>query len=219
MSNELEFDQPTRDLIERGEKAADVITRARSWGTWVELGRALEAAQIAIMRATHSNVPNGRRFNERFSLWLGSTRHIKEIDKGDRSRLMRCMDNLAAITTWRESLSKDEQHKLNHPTTVWRRWEKEFGEKKKAAANRPRPNLLEENVALQDEITHLKAKLKRAEDAEDEFMANDPKELAGIFWRRNPTKASKLWAALGALQLNAKNRKNGKPNERRTETA
>jgi hypothetical protein len=208
MSTDLEFDAPTLALIERGEKAADVITRARSWGTWVELGRALEAAQIAVMRATNSNVPNGRRFNERFSLWLGSTRHIKDIDKGDRSRLMRCMDNLAAITTWRESLSKEDQHKLNHPTNVWRQWSAEFGEKKKAAPNRPRPNLLEENVALQDEIAHLKGKLQRAEDAEDEFMANDPKELAGIYFRRNPTRAKNLWVALG-VELDAHKRKNG----------
>jgi hypothetical protein len=43
------------------------------------------------------------------------------------------MENLGAITQWRESLSSAERLKLPYPSSVWRRWSAEFGDKAKTA--------------------------------------------------------------------------------------
>ena len=113
------------------------------------------------MRATHSNAPIGRRCFERFSRWLAPIRHIEDIDKSDRAKLTRCMENLGAITQWRESLSSAERLKLIHPSFV-RRWSAEFGDKAKTA-RKPAANALEEVDRLAGEVPRLKAELAKAD--------------------------------------------------------
>jgi hypothetical protein len=154
-------------------------------------------ARHPLQRAT------GRRCSERFSQWLASIRHIKDIDKFDRAKLMRCMENLGAITQRRESLSSAERLKLTHPSSVWRRWSAEFGDKAKTARN-PAANPLEEVDRLTGEVARLKVELAKA-DNYDAFMMEEPKEIAGVYFRRNPTRTSKLFHELGRL-LNPKAR-------------
>ena len=45
-----------------------------------------------------------------------------DFDKGDRSRLLDVMDRLPAIESWRNTLTRTERMRLNHPSTVWRKW-------------------------------------------------------------------------------------------------
>jgi len=46
------------------------------------------------------------------------------IDKSDRSRLLRCADHLEAIGIWRSRRPLSEQLELNHPRTVFDRWQR-----------------------------------------------------------------------------------------------
>jgi hypothetical protein len=48
---------------------------------------------------------------------------LDRINKGDRSILLKVMDNLPAITAWQATLSTSERIKYNHPQAVWKRYQ------------------------------------------------------------------------------------------------
>jgi hypothetical protein len=81
--------------------------------------------------------------------------------KGVRSRLMSCMDNQAAIEAWRGTLSLTERLQLNHPNSVWRKYQATQRAPEKAAE--PRTNAKDES------IRELQEKLDAAQKRIDEL--------------------------------------------------
>jgi hypothetical protein len=67
------------------------------------------------------------------------------IDKGDRSRLMKMMDHRAEIEAWHRALPVSQRLKLNHPSTILRKWTKAT-EPPKAPTER-KPTTLEKTEA------------------------------------------------------------------------
>ena len=63
----------------------------------------------------------GRRCNDEFGKWLDDNK-LGDIDKGDRSRLLSIMENLAEVKVWRAKLEDAKRVQLNHPSSVWRAW-------------------------------------------------------------------------------------------------
>jgi hypothetical protein len=114
------------------------------------------------MATAATNQPAGSRYNAAFGIWL--QRHqFEEIDKGDRSRLLRLMDNRVAIEKWRGTLPESTRLRLNHPSSVWRRWH--------ATTKVPKPKInptLHDTVAAQKkEIDQLTARVEEAEAARE----------------------------------------------------
>ena len=98
-------------------------TGGRDWGDWLTVGELLMAGREVAMRGANTNQPEGAAYNQLFSQWL--TRYgLKDMDASDRARLLKVMGHLGEIHDWRQSLTTTERLKLNHPSTVWRHWQK-----------------------------------------------------------------------------------------------
>ena len=103
-----------------------------------------------------------------FGEWLTKYK-LDDMDKGDRSRLFSVMDNLAMIEEWRQKLTLSERLKLNHPTSVLRKWKAAI-EPAKPKSDKPTlrdsvVNLSEESAAKDREIEELKAHAAELEAA------------------------------------------------------
>ena len=94
--------------------------------------------------------------------WL-KREHLGDIDQGDRSRLLELMDNLPAISEWRETLTQTERLRLNHPSSVLRKWQK--------ATQRPEPR-----TNAQSQRTRGRARVAN-QDAEVEGLREQVREL------------------------------------------
>lgn len=73
---------------------------------------------------------------------------------------MSCMDNQAAIEAWRATLSLTEGRQLNHPNSVWRKYQATQRAPEKAAE--PRTNAKDESIRELQE--RLDAAQKRIEE-------------------------------------------------------
>ena len=92
----VKLDHDSEILVSRGREAWRTLRNDETWEKWIAIGRALEAGRGAIMRQLHTNQPKGRIWSEVFGEWLREN-EFDRIDKGVRSRLQTCLDNLAEI--------------------------------------------------------------------------------------------------------------------------
>jgi hypothetical protein len=142
------------ETIQRGQEAWKRLVRTHNgWDDWVAVGKAHEIGRTDAMRQAHVNEPHGHRYKEAFGAWL--KRHgFQNMDKSDRLRLLLVMENLPAIEQWRTTLKPIEQMRLNHPSSVWRRWKASTEAPGKKVDKKPSKLLaaLEENVRLKKEI-------------------------------------------------------------------
>src|ERR1700730_8273358 len=118
----VNFDHDSQTLVSRGREAWHTLRNDETWEKWIAIGRALEAGRTAIMRHLHTNQPKGRIWSEVFGAWLKEN-EFDQIDKGVRSRLQTCIDNLTEIEAWRQTIGLTLRLQLNHPNAVLRRWQ------------------------------------------------------------------------------------------------
>jgi regulator of replication initiation timing len=116
------------------------------------------------MAAAETEQPIGSRYNSEFGSWLAH-HHFDNIDKGDRIRLIEVIDNLPAIEAWRATLTQTARLRLNHPSSILRKWKAAATEVKE-----PQPtlrnivaDLSEDNAKLKREVEELRARLDEAE--------------------------------------------------------
>jgi hypothetical protein len=78
------------------------------------------------MLEANTNKPQGPRYRKAIAKWFrvhDEDEVFSAIDKADRSRLLKCFDNLAALSYWRDILMSPEQRlKVTYPPTVFSRW-------------------------------------------------------------------------------------------------
>jgi hypothetical protein len=157
--------QPTskEQTIQLGREAwLDLSTKDQQWEKWLAVGAALAVGREEAMFEAGTNKPERAKYNKVFGAWL-ARQGFDKIDECDRSRLFKCIDNSAAIEKWRATLTTSERLKLNHPSSVLRRW--------KAKSIVPDPNKspkllpvakLNESIATLSEENHrLKQEIER----------------------------------------------------------
>lgn len=197
----VKLDPDTQTLVTRGREAWKSLKSDETWEKWVAIGRAVEAGRAAIMRVLHTNQPKGRAWSQTFGAWLQEN-DFDQIDKGVRSRLQTCLDNLPAIEAWRQSLGLTQRLQLNHPNAVLRRFQASHSmpEKEKGPGSSPRPGLREENMRLQSELDAAQReidRLRRSHDDGNDFDWQDrPEDIAAAMLARFPTKAKRVGAAI-----------------------
>jgi hypothetical protein len=106
------------------------------------------------MRLAYTNEPRGRAYNEAFSKWLAEN-GFADVDKGTRSRLAEIMVNRPAIEAWRATLASNGRQRINHPSSVWRKWQASDSSSNPYAS--PVDHLQLENARLQEEIAQMRA--------------------------------------------------------------
>jgi hypothetical protein len=156
--------------IKRGQEAWSRHKTDATWNDWLAIGQALSIGREDAMATAETNAPVGSRYNVEFGDWL--VRHkFDDIDKADRSRLFDAMANLPAIEAWRGALPQNQRLRLNHPSTVLRKWRAATVAK---PPKDPKPtlkdsvvNLSEDNAAKDLEITGLKAHVAELESSRE----------------------------------------------------
>jgi uncharacterized phage infection (PIP) family protein YhgE len=128
------------------------------------VGKALLVGREWAMHHAGTNRPEGKGYNLAFGAWLEKYK-LNDIDQGDRKRLFEVMDNLVEIEGWRAGLTEGEQRKLNHPSTVLRKWKKAT---QLPAAEKPKKATLSDSVRKLDtrvyDLTAEKDELQAAYD-------------------------------------------------------
>jgi hypothetical protein len=100
---------------------------------------------------------------------------------GDQTRLFRCMENLEAIERWLAQRSEIEQSRLNHPSTIWRRWQASLkppvsDDERKSS---PVQKLKDTIVDLQEQNDRMRHEIERG--GGDLWCPEDrPKDIAKI---------------------------------------
>lgn len=212
-----DFDDATQEAVRRGQRAWESLRNGESWENWITVGRAIEAGRNAIMRILHTNVPKGKAYNTHFTPFLTETGFDK-IDAAVRTRLQKCLDNLPDIEQWRSGIGLGRRLELNHPTAVWRAYEKankvpeeppgdsDDDDTDADTESLTRPKTLKEaNVWLQNKVDAQERVIKRLEANDDrgpQVTVHDrPEDIARVIleWlplsKRHPV-ASAMMRAL-----------------------
>jgi hypothetical protein len=217
------------DIVRRGQEAWSRLQSGRSWQDWLAVGEAVQVGRHRAMIEADTNQPRGSRYDSIFGDWLRET-GFDTIDKADRKRLFDCLAHRGEIEAWRQTLPTNKRLQLNHPTSVWRNWQKATVAGK-ATANRtpqlsPISKLKQEVVRLEDENLQL----RRAGD--DLFSSRDSAaDIARLIadrllQRLSPTKVHQVLEQLSQVvteraelprePMSAEPPKRGKKQRRRT---
>jgi hypothetical protein len=194
----IKLDKDSLTIVTRGREAWRDLRNDETWEKWVAIGRAIEIGRTETMRLLHTNQPKGRAWSETFGNWLQEN-DFDKIDKGVRSRLQTCLDNLTAIEAWRQTLGLTQRLQLNHPNAVYRRWQSAKAAPKGPGDN-AKPGLRGEVIRLQSELDAAQreiGRLQRGYDEGNDFDWQDtPEEIAKAMLRLYPNKAKRVGAAL-----------------------
>src|SRR5262249_16934386 len=106
----------------RGQEAWSRLQTGQSWEDWLAIGEAIQVGRHHAMVDANTNQPRGSRYDSIFGEWLRKT-GFDTLDKGDRKRLLDCLEHCAEIEAWRQTLPATRRLQLNHPSSVWRNWQ------------------------------------------------------------------------------------------------
>jgi hypothetical protein len=203
----IHLDHDAERVVERGRAAWKSLRNDETFEKWIAIGRAIEIGRNETMRALHTNRPAGAQWSRVFGAWL-SENGFDEIDKGVRSRLQNCLDNLPAIESWRQNIGLGQRLQLNHPNTVWRKWQTaQAAPKGTDRSTSPPPNRKDmEIVRLQEELDAANKKLREIErgqgnitEGRDWTWHDRVDDIAAAMLRSHPDKAKRLGSALQNL--------------------
>jgi hypothetical protein len=190
-------ESPEVAAIRHGQEAWGRLRTGSTWADWVAVGMAHVIGRTTAMRDGHINKPKGRSYNVAFSAWQKKF-GFEGLDKGDRSRLFDVMDHLKEIDGWLHKLPESERLRLNHPSSLWRRW--------KAATATPKPDTEPKPSAMQKLKDELVAALEERDRYKREYdhgggdlwsVEDRPQDIAKvIFGKLSKHKAEKVARAI-----------------------
>jgi len=151
------------------------------------------------MLEANTNKPKGRRYQDIYGEWLKAT-GFDQIDKGDRSRLLDCLEHREEIENWRQKLPLNKRLAINHPNSIWRAWRQSTVADKRMIGAR-----VSSIAKYKDTIVRLEeenTRLLRAGD--DLFLPQDTaadiaRLLADRLQRISPAKAAEILRLLPEL--------------------
>jgi hypothetical protein len=149
--------QPIQGVIHCGQLALVRLEQNHTWQDWCAVIKALAEGR-KVCAAVSGGQTAGKLYNAAMGRWLRCY-GFDRIHKSDRSRLLKCADQLEKINGWRAGLPISEQLELNHPRVVFNRWKRSLGEDKE-----PTPS--EAKVPSTAKGSNLRTILEQATDAE-----------------------------------------------------
>jgi hypothetical protein len=207
----VQLDRDAERVVERGREAWASLRADETFEKWIAIGRAIEVGRSETMRALHTNRPAGAQWSRVFGAWLAE-QGFAEIDKGVRSRLQDCLDHLPEIEAWRQNIGLAQRLQLNHPNSVWRKWQAAARQPAPAPGSGPAPalaagnrkdaeimRLQEELDAAQHEIARLRRSGETVSEGRDWSWQDRPEDIAAAMLRLYPDKAKRLGSALQNL--------------------
>jgi hypothetical protein len=145
---------------------------------WMAIAEALEVGRTESMRAAHTNVPQGKRYERVMGDWLRS-HSFYVIDKSTRTHLLECLRYRAEIDRWRATLTETERFRFNHPHTVLRKWRAATPIPANESKPSPMAKLKAVNIELQQKLYRAERELSAG--GGDLWTPNDtPDDIAAI---------------------------------------
>jgi hypothetical protein len=112
-------------LYREGREALQRISMGHEWSDWQKVGAALAAGRTEAMRIANTNRPKGRKYNRAFGDLLKDEQlGTDRLDSATRNQLLQIEENKSAIEEWRATLTPAQRLRLNHPSAVWRNWQR-----------------------------------------------------------------------------------------------
>jgi hypothetical protein len=113
------------DVYREGREAFQRLSTGRDWSDWQKVGAALAAGRTEAMKSANTNMPKGKAYNRDFGdvlkrEQLGTDR----LDSATRNQLLQIDENKSAIEEWRATLLPAQRMRLNHPSAIWRNWQR-----------------------------------------------------------------------------------------------
>jgi hypothetical protein len=197
MSRWDELSQDSRQRIENGDVAMQWLKGNESIDRWHAAGIASNELQAAAMRACGSpNKPVGKRYNAEWAELAHNVPHLREMASSDRTHAMWLATNWAAITAWLHDgnlVTVHERLRLNHPTTIWRRYNAylkgpgKVGGETASKAPTARQLLQDKLIAVMDEnaaLRNLNGQGNGASNATVQIMADTIRNLHAPDYRK-----------------------------------
>ena len=147
-------------IVRQGTAAWVRLKKEKNWNDWMAVGDALLIGRTFAMNDAGMNHPHGKGYNLAFNQWLIDAR-LNDMDNSDRAKLFTVMDNRPAIEQWRSTLTQTERLRLNHPTTVLRKWQQST---KVPEPKESRPTMRDSVAELSEENMRLKARITELEE-------------------------------------------------------
>ena len=113
------------DVVAKGRNAWRRIEarEAATYDDWIAVGRALVAGRAVAMAKAKCNAPVGGAYNKAYGRFLQEAGFASVIAP-ERYKIIKVVENIAAVARWRESLSPAERRRCNHPSTLWIGWKR-----------------------------------------------------------------------------------------------
>ena len=108
-------------IVKAGADAWQTVTKAESFEGWVKIGKALAVGRNHALTVSGAATPIGQNYSKAFGQWLAEC-GFKDKSKQLRSWALTLHENVAAITTWRETLTDKQRKRLRNPQAIVVRW-------------------------------------------------------------------------------------------------
>ncbi len=189
---------PDEAVVRAGQEAWCRLRSNATWDDWKQVGKAHLIGRHKAMIEAGVNQPIGRRYNEAFGTWQREF-GFENLDKGDRARLFEVMGHLAKIEAWLATLTTSERLRLNHPTTVMRKWKGSTVAPDPNAAPKlsPYAQLREAHVQLIEKHHHLEREIEAGGGGDLWTLRDTADDIANVMVRKLPTnKAERVARAM-----------------------
>jgi hypothetical protein len=148
-------DEQNRDRIcKLGTAAWKRLKKEQNWNDYMTLGESFVAGREWALNEVPSNDINDPRFKKAFSHWL-TKYQVDDYDRSDRAKLFTVMQHRSEIEGWRATLTQTERLKLNHPTSVLRKWKAATEVRKPKLADKEKATVPELKQATSAQAAHI----------------------------------------------------------------
>ena len=104
-------------------KANDRVKRGANWADWCLIADGLAVGRVKAMRRAKTNQPLGGAYGRAFAQWMAERPWARNINKATRNHLLWVAAHRSEIEAWRETLTQRDRGRMNHPTSLRRRWD------------------------------------------------------------------------------------------------
>jgi hypothetical protein len=108
----------TADHVAEGRAAWKRLRNDRAtFEDWTAVSRALVVGRTVALKEAGTNAPVGGRYNNAMGRWLVA-HGLDGVNNQERYALFKILENLDAVTAWRDGLPEPQRRKHNHPS-LW----------------------------------------------------------------------------------------------------
>jgi hypothetical protein len=116
-----------RKIVRAGLDAWRTIGKAESFESWKTIGRALCIGKHHALRVAGVKQAWGQHYSREFGNWM-KEHHFDRMPASVRSHAIELSENIAAIESWRSTLSEQRRRRLQGPQHNVLQWRRETGQ-------------------------------------------------------------------------------------------